>query len=147
MFDQKVFSVAEKIAKEGGDGAKVRFEEFQGGDSKPTCKLDQDFSGLDCFPGEEKKSYAGDSGQGVEHIDHDVLGEVMLVLVGDVQDVVKVERSSFGTGSFLELRDDFRASEDSGRSEGSVPFPIVLVDVGSEVDRGVGEDDGGAEAE
>jgi len=30
--------------------------------------------------------------------------------------------------------------------DGSVPFPIVLVDVGSEVDRGVGEDDGGAKA-
>ena len=135
VFDQKVFSIAKKIAKEGGEGAKVRFEEFQGGDSKPTCKLDQDFSSLDCLPDEAKKSDTGDSGQGVEHVDQDVLGEVVLVLVSDVQDVVKVERSSFGASSFFELRDDFRASEDSSRGERSVPFPIVLVDVGSEVDR------------
>ena len=141
MGDQEVFSVAEKIAKEGGDGAKIRFEEFQSGDSKPTCKLDQDLPSCDSLPGEVEKSNEGDSGQGVEHVDHDVLDEVVLVLVGDVQDVVQMERSGFIASSFFELGDDFQTPEDAGRGEGAIPFPIVLVNVGSEVDRGVGEDD------
>jgi len=66
----------------------------------------------------------------VEHIDHDVLGEVVLALVGGVQDVVQMRRSGLIAGWFFELRDDFRTSEDAGRVEGAIPFPIGLVDVG-----------------
>ena len=145
MLLQKIFSVGNEIAEKVGEGFQMGPKEFESGDDDPAGQEPDGFLGFEGTVDGVDDPEDGDDAEGVETVDQVVLHRVVLVLMSDVEDVVKVQGAGFALSSF-ELSDDFRAAENPGGGERSSPFPIILVKSSVEVDGGVGEDDGRAKA-
>ena len=143
---QKIFSVGNEIAEKVGEGFQIGPKVFEGGDDDPAGQEPDGFLGFVGTVDSVENSENGGGGEGVETVDQVVLQGVVLVLVSDVEDVVKMQGAGFALSSLFELSDDFRAAENPGGGERSSPFPIILVKSSVEVDGGVGEDDGRAKA-
>ena len=143
---QKIFSVGNEIAKEVGEGFQIGPKVLEGGDDDPAGQEPDGLLGFEGTVDGVDDPEDGDGAEGVETVDQVVLQRVVLVLMSDVEDVVKMQGAGFALSSLFELSDDFRAAENPGGGERSGPFPIILVKACVEVDGGVGEDDGGAKA-